>query len=678
MYEKNTTALLPVKKYAIVDVEGQSVNMRFDPSLPLYCICVLIRDENGVPSIIKYRSVDKGVAKIQQLLDDGWAVFAHNAKFDFGALKCRGLSHTITPGKLSVGCTMVNEYIIDSSKPSYSLDSLTGAKGDVIQSCVDAGLDVPSNVKDFWNTDWSANESVLELIVKYCVQDLKATDRLYQSQLEWLNANPRFIAPLLWMEYPMLDVLSGIESHGAYINRDALFDLIADLGKELEAGKEILRERFPMGLPKLTWNDEENEYQPVVTEYKEAGYCSPKNIAYYINEGVLTSGALNSKMTKDSKTKKLRETYIVYSHCKLVPYNSAAATGHNWWLLSKEVPELLELADTTKKGKPQLDKNFFEDIAEQIPDHLPIAKVIKMAKYLSMANGLLKHLGDDSRIHANFQNCKTRTTRLATSNPNLQNIARAHDDKHPDYNTAKDWGRRFRSLFAAPTGKKVLVADLDRIEIVVLAWFLNQLMGDSGLLEVVNSGLDVHQANADKWGISRPLAKTLIFLLVYGGTPHLIHKRGMTKTLKEAEEVFNTVNESQPSIAALKRRVWNIIRKRGYISNPFDAHGVYPELTSPRKYVVSAGERKSFNFLIQKTARDIITLLILESTEEIRSHGAHIVNIVHDEVMVEVDEELASVLECKLNAFWENRVDLLPGVRVNGTFKTGNNWMEAK
>jgi DNA polymerase I-like protein with 3'-5' exonuclease and polymerase domains len=599
-------------------------------------------------------------------------------------------------------------YIQDTTQPSLSLDALTGQKDDIIEKFQEQGLwdellPRPKNKSEFWGLDWSAHPEALDIIEDYCVQDLKATYSLYKKLARWYNEHPKFIAPLLEIEFPMLDLLTQIETTGAYVNPERLAKLTEDLEHELQAAQAEINARYP-GLPKLSWSEADQEFKPVVTEFKKVAEPEQdykklvsdaskafvgefdKTRASYPGCGYNRHKSYIAEYLDSDGLAIASDPYILGNHCKLLPYNSAAATGHNFWLLLQEVPEILEAADRTPTGRPSLNKDFFNDVAEQLPDHLPIAKVIRMMKYLSICSGLREHMGDDNRIHCDMNHTRVRTTRLSTSNPNLQNIPRPYDDKHIDYKTSRDYGMRFRQLFTASDDDHTLiVADLDRIEVVVLAWFLWKVMNDDQLLKIVNSGEDVHGANAALWGITRSLAKTLLFLLIYGGSPGLIFKRGMTKTLDEAKRVFKQVDEGQPSINKLKVLCWKSAVKRGerekcepYVTNPFYARGVYRELISGKRFIRGKGERMSFNFVIQKTARDVLHILLLQSNPHVLVNLGRFVNIIHDEAIIEVPKTLADSLKEALNRVWEDRRDILPGVRINGVWNSGESWYEAK
>ena len=655
MNSSNTVELrLPTTKLMFIDVEGYTTDIRWNRELPIYCVCVLTIDERGVKQVRKFKNTQQAISFIERMLVEKYTIVAHNTKFDYAVLKLHGLNHTIEPNHLSVMCTQVMAYIKDSSLPSYSLSELTGEKTDVVQACLDLGLiERKLNATEFWSIDWTENTEVRKVIENYCVDDLKATVSLYKKLMLWYNANPKYIKPLLELEFPMLEVLSHMESSGVYIDGQLLNELRSSLNSEVNNYEQEIAKLFPL-LPELTWSESNETYEPKEKTYAKSPYRNKANVSYYIdNEGIVTCS----------------DAHIVGDHCKLVPYNPAAATGHTWWLLKNNYPEVLEAADKTKSGKPSLSKEFLLDIGDQLPDNLPLAKLSKANKYSQMAESLAKAVQLDGRIHCGFLNCRTRTTRLATVNPNQQNIPIPNDES----------GAIFRSLFAAPDSTKViLVADLDRIELCVLAWFLLKVEKDSYLADIINSGADVHQANADLWGVERFVAKTVIFLLVYGGSPALIFKRKLLPTMKEAEEAFNRVNETQPSIERLKQKVWKACRERGFVTNPFNAHGVYPECRSKQKWLRLRGERQSFNYLIQKTSRDILHFLLIESYPEIIKADAKLVNVVHDEAVIECSVEKSEELKLELNRIWNNRLDFLPGIKINGEWNIGRNWKEAK
>lgn len=650
---------LPLTKVFVIDFEGLGLESRWNPSLSIYFCCILTVDNDGRKQINKHFDVIQAIEHARQLINEGWTMIAHNAKFELSVMSCRGYTHIIEKGVLSVADTMVMEYFRNTGLPSYSLDALTGLKTDVVQEAVEKGL-LPEGVKksDFWSTDWSKDALMIEHIADYCVQDCKATWSLYKRLCAWYNLpeNTKFKSSLLELEFPMLSVLTHMEVQGIHVDTEALDELTKDCSNTLALHKKEL-DKVAKFLPQLSWRADEDEFTPKVVEYKAGVYKNIGNIRHYVDsEGKVVSSVSN----------------LVGSHCVLKPYNAAAATGHTYWLIKQQCPEILEKAERTPKGKFKLNKDFFADVSEELPDSLPIAKYLKATKDLQICVSIAEHVRD-RRIHGSFNNCFTRTARLSSSAPNLQNIPRSTSDP-------TSVGSRFRQLFSKPAPDKImLVADLDRIELVVLAWYLLVSQKDSGLAEVCNTpGADPHQTNADRWKVSRIIAKTLIFLLVYGGGAGLIFRRGMSPTLKEAEQMVKEVDKQQPSINKLKKSVWAKCRERGFITNPFNARGVYPELYSNNGWERGAGERKSFNFLIQRTARDVLHTLVVASFPVILKYGARLVNIVHDEIIIECDVDISDALMLDLYKVWHRREDILKGVVINGDWNKGNNWYEAK
>jgi DNA polymerase-1 len=202
---------------------------------------------------------------------------------------------------------------------------------------------------------------------------------------------------------------------------------------------------------------------------------------------------------------------------------------------------------------------------------------------------------------------------------------------------------------------------------------------DAGLADVFNSdNPDAHTRNAELWQVARNVAKTLIFLLIYGGQPALMVKRKLFATLAQAKAAFENVKQEQPSIDRLMQNVIKKAAKTGTIRTVGGRQLRYPDLTSPNRQERKRAERQCFNALIQGSARDIMHRLVVESLGVVKAAGACFINLVHDELLVEVPAEAAPALQEQLNSIWQKRPDLLPGVLVNGDWNIGNSWYEAK
>lgn len=662
----------PTSRYVVLDTEAHGLEARFDGMRAFYCGClIVVGDEGKNPKLKQFSSWEALTEVLQPLHDEGYALVCHNAKFDVPLLATRGFRVNWS----LVYCTQVLAYLQRNDRPSYSLDALTGLKTDLIQELKDGGnLDERATEKEFWAEDWSRNPGVLEYMQDYCTNDTKACHKLYKGILK--QATEQEAIAYHRVEQPMLEVLARMEQRGTPVDRPLLLSALERYSRDVERYENEIRERFGL-LPELQWNPREETYEPKAKVYRNGkGYKNSNTLLgnYYSPnaEEVYNWGGYNDKGEWHAHVAD-GLPLVVYDHCKLVSYNAAAATGHTWWLIQKHAPQALEHVSKTKSGKPQIDKDFISDVAEHLPDDFPIAKLGKATKRLQMLNTYWQNLRDTNRIHADFNHTLTLTGRLSCSRPNLQNVPRAGEDEESQV---------FRKLLKAPEGRRIAVADLDAIELRVLAYYILKVTGDSSMADVLNSdNPDLHTANALKWGVKRNVAKTLVFLLIYGGQPALMVKRKLFATLAEAEAAFEGVHTSQPSIKKLMQYICDRCRKDGYITTIGGRRLYYPGINSNRKFERLRAERQCFNALIQGSARDIMHKLVVETQEVLECYGstrAFVVSIVHDECIVEVDACYEQELVEDLNRVWQAREDLLPGVRVNGDWHTGQTWYEAK
>jgi DNA polymerase I-like protein with 3'-5' exonuclease and polymerase domains len=631
---------------------------------------VVVGEAGDKPFIKNFSTWESFVDHLQPLHDQGYALVCHNAKYDIPLLTTRGFRLNWS----LVYCTQVLAYLDRNDRDSYSLDALTGAKMDLLEELKECNMLEPATTtKEFWAHDWSHNPGVLDYMQAYCDQDTRACHKLYKGIAKVISEAS--CVAYHRVEQPMLKVLVSMERRGIPVQRELLLSSLERFSREVESHTQAIRERYGL-LPELKWNPATEEYEPAEQIYAKgcyknattllANYYSPGGEQLYGWGGYDSVGNLQQHVPDGLPL-------VVYNHCKLVPYNGAAATGHTWWLIKSKCPDALTHVGTTKTGKPQINKDFITDVAEHLPDDFPVAKLAKATKRLQTLTGYWKHLTQSDRIHPSFNHTQTLTGRLSASQPNLQNVERAGETEE---------SQLFRKLIQAPAGKRIAVADLDAIELRVLAYYINKVTGDSSMADVLNSDdPDLHTANSKRWGVSRTVAKTLVFLLIYGGQPALMVKRKLFSTLKEAEAAFEGVHKSQPAIKQLMGFIVERCRKDGYITTIGGRRLHYPHINSNNYSLRGRAERQCFNALIQGSARDIMHLLATETQEVLECYGlafACIINQVHDELIVEFDARLEEELLQDLNLVWQKRLDLLPGVVVNGDWHAGSTWYEAK
>jgi DNA polymerase I-like protein with 3'-5' exonuclease and polymerase domains len=653
---------LPEVNYIVVDIECHGLEAVHDLTRAVYFAVTCTVRANQQPKLITWYNLDD---LISVLNSSGYYLVYHNSKFDHVALLNRGLN---VPWERVLD-TQVLAYLADNQAAgNLSLGALTGAKDNLLPVAQELGF---SNLSEFWNVDHSYNPEVIQRLVSYCRADVKATHGLYKQLIQKL---PKPSVAAYWkLEQPMLPVLVQLERTGAQVDRQLLLKTIDDLGRQQQEFEARIAECVGR-VPVLQWDKALETYVPTEKWYggnnlhtplhELKTYANKLNVPpHYVDaNGVAVENWSGHKLTDEKR--------VLGAHCVLVPFNSNAATGHVWWVINKQVPEALENIKQTKSGKPQVNKDFVADVADLLPDEFPIGKLAKVVKRLQMATSIYKYLGNDNRLRPEFAHTRTLTGRLATSRPNAQNLPRAGADESSQV---------FRKLFVARPGYVLLCADLDQIELRTLAYFLAEAEKDFGLLQEFNSdNPDAHTKNAELWGVSRIIAKILIFLLIYGGQPKLMVERKLFGSLKEAQAAFDGVKSKQPAIDALMRKVVAKATNIGYIKTLAGRYLRYPKLRSSNKWERMRAERQCFNALIQGSSRDIIHQLVVESAPLIWAAGASFVNIVHDEVLVEVPEQTADALMQQLQPLWCKRMDIIKGVPVNGDWNKGSTWYEAK
>lgn len=430
---------LPKHTYVVIDLETHGLAARVDASVAIYFACVLVVDSEGSTEPRTYYSMDLLISDLHDLVERGYWLVYHNSKFDHACLTLRGLRVPIT----CVVDTMVLGYLQDNQRGEYNLGSY-GAKEDLIENLVAEGLlPEPIPLKQFWSTDHSDDEDLLKRLVKYCRRDVRATYQLYKWLLTELADKPEIVAAYFTVDQPMLEALINLEQHGALIDQPALTSLLMDTHATIAELESTIASTVG-GCPKLQFTND--TFVPFVKEYASGEYKNKLHVPpfYTDNHGVFVR---QWEGHKDNG-----QPLVVGSHCPLLPFNSNAATGHVWWVINRECPEVLANVKSTKTGKPKINKDFISDIAELLPESFPIGKLAKQVKRNQMATSIANAIQDDGRIRCDFAHTRTLTGRLATSSPNLQNIERAGKDEE---------SQRFRKLFVASPGNVLLCADLN-------------------------------------------------------------------------------------------------------------------------------------------------------------------------------------------------------------------------
>lgn len=327
-----------------------------------------------------------------------------------------------------------------------------------------------------------------------------------------------------------------------------------------------------------------------------------------------------------------------------------------------------------KKTKSGYSTNA--EVLESLRGKHPIIESIleyrKLAKLKSTyVDGLLKVVDSDGRVRSTFQQTETRTGRISSTEPNLQNIPIRTKE-----------GSQLRRFFRARPGWKLLDADYSQIELRVLA----DLADDKNMIDAFRSGEDIHTTTAAQvfdmpelmvTPLMRSRAKAVNFGIVYGiGAFSLSQDIGVS-----VSEADSYIKSYLAHYAGVKRYMDDTIkqaRKDGYVTTKFGRRRYLPELAASNKITQAFGERVARNTPIQGTAADIIKIAMVRVFQRLKKEQlkAKLILQVHDELLVEAPEEELAIASIILQEEMEHAISLK--VPLEADVNMGENWLEAK
>ena len=327
-----------------------------------------------------------------------------------------------------------------------------------------------------------------------------------------------------------------------------------------------------------------------------------------------------------------------------------------------------------KKTKTGYSTNA--EVLEKLRDRHPIVARIMEYRMLTKlsstyAEGLLRVIAPDGRIHTRLQNMVTATGRLSSTEPNLQNIP-----------VRTELGSEIRKMFVARPGWVLVDADYSQIELRVLA----HIADDPHMQSAFRSGQDFHKVTASQvFGVPleevtpamRRSAKAVNFGIVYGISRwSLAEDLGVTTW--EAEEYINSY---LARLAGVRRYMHDVVenaKKEGFVTTIFGRRRNIPELKSSNFNIRSGAERIALNTPVQGSAADIIKLAMLRVSRALEEEAlqARLVLQVHDELIVECPPWEAEMIAGIITREMERAAELsLPLV---AEAKQGMSWYEAK
>ena len=326
-----------------------------------------------------------------------------------------------------------------------------------------------------------------------------------------------------------------------------------------------------------------------------------------------------------------------------------------------------------KKTKTGWSTNI--DVLEKLQGFHPIVGEVLEYRMLTKlkstyADGLLKVISPDGRIHTNFQMTVTATGRLSSTEPNLQNIP-----------IRRQLGSKIRRMFIPQEGSVLVDADYSQIELRLLAHISN----DQTMISAFLSGEDFHAVTASNvFGVPlnevthemRSRAKAVNFGIVYGISAFSL-SQDIGVTPKEAQAYMDAYFSKFPDVRKYMTEIIEKAEADGFVSTLYGRRRDIPELKNSKYAVREFGKRVALNMPIQGTAADIMKMAMIDACKTLKESAlrAKLVLQVHDELVVECPKEEAElvceILKKSMSGIASLSVPLVVEV------KTGYSWAEA-
>lgn len=306
------------------------------------------------------------------------------------------------------------------------------------------------------------------------------------------------------------------------------------------------------------------------------------------------------------------------------------------------------------------------EIVRNILDYRTLTKL-----YSNYIVGLIDYIKEDGKIHTIFTQTLTRTGRLSSTSPNLQNIP-----------VREEYGKLIRKAFLPSEDGIIISSDYSQIELRVFT----HMSEASNLIEAFNNDLDIHTKTAmDIYGVKkedvtsnmRRNAKAVNFGILYG-----ISSFGLSEDLginmKDAKVFIDNYLKTYPGIKDYMNNLIKDAHDKGYVETKFGRKRIIDELSSANYMVKSQGERMALNTPIQGTSADILKMAMIEIHNELNKRGlkAKMIIQVHDELLIDCpkdeQDEVVSIVKDKM----ENVCKLSVPLKVD--IEIGKNWYEAK
>lgn len=329
-------------------------------------------------------------------------------------------------------------------------------------------------------------------------------------------------------------------------------------------------------------------------------------------------------------------------------------------------------AKKTKTGQYATSEDVLQKLSSK---HEIIKHILEYRTYQKLKSTYVDALPsqidkDDNRVHTNFSQTTAATGRLASVNPNLQNIP---------IRTLR--GQQIRGAFVSGEGKKIISADYSQIELRLIA----EISGEENMIKAFQDGEDIHASTAAKLfkiplaevsKTQRSQAKTVNFGIIYGqGAFALAEQTGLSRT--EAKQMIEAYFETYPKLKEYMAEQVNKARQLGYVETILGRKRHLKDINSNNFVVRGHAERNAVNAPVQGSAADIVKIAMIKIDRELEEQQLKTKMLlqVHDELVFEAPadeiESASQLIKTEMENALKTQVPLLVEIGV------GDNWLEA-
>ena len=335
--------------------------------------------------------------------------------------------------------------------------------------------------------------------------------------------------------------------------------------------------------------------------------------------------------------------------------------------------KLVEKPKKTKTGQFKTDEQTLSTLA---PKHPIVANILSYREASKLKSTYVDALpthraAHSGRVHTHLHQLLTSTGRLASSDPNLQNIP-----------VRSEMGRELRRAFV-PRGPEytLMAADYSQVELRVMA----ALSGDPTMIEAFQKDLDIHRATAARvYGVEddavlpemRRNAKMVNFGIIYGISAFGLSQRlGIPRG--EAAEIIQTYFEKYPDIARFMEEVTEKVRTNGYAETLTGRRRYFKDINSGNANIRANAERAAINSPIQGSAADLIKIAMVRIHELMQGRKSKMILQVHDELLFDLHQDEREELPPLIQEAMESAITLPNAVPLKIDSGFGDNWLQA-